>query len=254
MRPVRLLCSLRTVMTCALPALVLTISGWRFRIMPALFAAFCPERCRWPGCPQWSSLLTGRSLSSRIRGRLVRLRPRQSGPPWTYLWCLGGDPSGTDPRDCPLSGSAFDGAGPDESPPSVSPGGWWTWFGLRCLSGGAGEPVSAAIRTALGRLQLDVPPAQSSPFSAFFRRRDAKAAFVVPPSAEYVQELHACWTDTRAFSRLTADGRALAAMQEAPKFGLDCMPPVESAIASLIVPPDEVLRPNAHCPCCGKFF
>ncbi|MEQ2173337.1 hypothetical protein GOODEAATRI_031149, partial [Goodea atripinnis] len=114
--------------------------------------------------------------------------------------------------------------------------------------GGAGEPVSAAIKTALGRLQLDVPLAQPAPSSTFSRCRDAEAAFVVPPSAEYVQELHACWTDTRAFSRPTADGRALAAMHEAPKFGLGCMPPVESAIASLIVPPDEALRTNARCP------
>ncbi|MEQ2158236.1 hypothetical protein GOODEAATRI_010213, partial [Goodea atripinnis] len=68
---------------------------------------------------------------------------------------------------------------------------------------GAGEAVSAAIETALGRLQLDVSLAQPAPSSAFFRRRDAEAAFVVPPSAEYVQELHACWMDTRAFSRLT---------------------------------------------------
>ncbi|MED6243841.1 hypothetical protein ATANTOWER_028119 [Ataeniobius toweri] len=37
-------------------------------------------------------------------------------------------------------------------------------------------------------------------------------------------------------------------MHEAPKFGLGCMPPVESAIASLIVPPDEALMPNACCP------
>ncbi|MEQ2181274.1 hypothetical protein GOODEAATRI_009733 [Goodea atripinnis] len=91
-------------------------------------------------------------------------------------------------------------------------------------------------------------PSQSTPSSAFFRRRDAEAAFVVSPSAEYVQELHACWTDTRVFSLPTADGMALAAMHEVPKFGLGCMPPVESAIASLIVPPDEALRPNARCP------
>ncbi|KAK5599373.1 hypothetical protein CRENBAI_021923 [Crenichthys baileyi] len=114
--------------------------------------------------------------------------------------------------------------------------------------GAAGEPVSAAIRTALGHLQLDVPLAQSALSSAFFRNRDAEAAFVVPTLAKYVQELHACWTDTRAFSRPTADGRALAAMHEVPKFGLGCMPPVESAITSLIVPPDEALRPNARCP------
>ncbi|MEQ2185321.1 hypothetical protein GOODEAATRI_017014 [Goodea atripinnis] len=67
-------------------------------------------------------------------------------------------------------------------------------------------------------------------------------------SVECVQELHACWTDTRAFSRPTADERALAAMHEAPKFGLGYIPPVESAIASLIVLPNEALRPNARCP------
>ncbi|MEQ2224831.1 hypothetical protein ILYODFUR_011540, partial [Ilyodon furcidens] len=121
-------------------------------------------------------------------------------------------------------------------------------LGSSASQGVAGEPVSAAIRTALGRLQLEVPPAQSAPSSAFFRRSDAEANFVVPPSAEYVQELHACWADTKAFSHLTADGRALAAMHEAPKFGLGCMAPVVSANASLIVPPDEVLRPNARCP------
>ncbi|MEQ2177034.1 hypothetical protein GOODEAATRI_034410, partial [Goodea atripinnis] len=99
-----------------------------------------------------------------------------------------------------------------------------------------------------GGLQLDVPLAQPAPSSAFFRNRDAEGAFVVPPSAEYVQELHACWTDTRAFSRPTANDRALAAMYEAPKFGMGCMPPVESAIGSLIVPPNEALSPNARCP------
>ncbi|MEQ2176738.1 hypothetical protein GOODEAATRI_031075, partial [Goodea atripinnis] len=69
--------------------------------------------------------------------------------------------------------------------------------GSGASQGGAGEPVSSAIRTALGRLQLDVPPPQSAPSSAFFRRRDAEAAFVVPPSVEYIQELHACWMDSR---------------------------------------------------------
>ncbi|MEQ2169046.1 hypothetical protein GOODEAATRI_020875, partial [Goodea atripinnis] len=77
-------------------------------------------------------------------------------------------------------------------------------FGFWCLPGKCGGPVSAAIKTALGRLQLDVPLAQPAPSSAFFRRRDAEAAFVVPPSVVYVQELHACWTNTRGFSHPTA--------------------------------------------------
>ncbi|MEQ2175046.1 hypothetical protein GOODEAATRI_014224, partial [Goodea atripinnis] len=105
-------------------------------------------------------------------------------------------------------------------------GSWTSGSGSGASQGCTGEPVSAAIKTALGRLQLDVPLAQPAPSSAFFRRCDAEAAFVVPPSVEYIQELHACWTDTRAFSCPTADGRAQAAMHEAPKFGLGCMSPV----------------------------
>ncbi|MEQ2179937.1 hypothetical protein GOODEAATRI_030421, partial [Goodea atripinnis] len=57
--------------------------------------------------------------------------------------------------------------------------------------GGAGEPVSMAIRTALGRLQLDAPPAQSAPSSTFFRCHNAKVAFMVPSSVEYIWTLHA---------------------------------------------------------------
>lgn len=111
-----------------------------------------------------------------------------------------------------------------------------------------GESVTSAIRTALARLQISVPQAQPTASSAFFRRSRSETAFVVPPSAEYVRELHACWSDTKALSRLTTDGRVLAAMQEAPKVGLGQMPAVEPGIASLIIPPDEALRPNARCP------
>ncbi|MEQ2159484.1 hypothetical protein GOODEAATRI_023376, partial [Goodea atripinnis] len=48
-------------------------------------------------------------------------------------------------------------------------------------------------------------------------------------------------SDDDAVSRLTCNGNALAAMQDTPKFGLGHMPPVETAIASLIVAPDEAL-------------
>lgn len=106
----------------------------------------------------------------------------------------------------------------------------------------------AALRTALARLQLDTPPAQPSAPSAFFRRLSSTSSFIVPPSAEYISQLHACWTDTKAFVKPTADGRALASMQDAASFGLDRMPSVEPAVASLIVPPDEALRSDARCP------
>ncbi|KAK7905160.1 hypothetical protein WMY93_017767 [Mugilogobius chulae] len=114
--------------------------------------------------------------------------------------------------------------------------------------GDSDHSAVSAIRTALARLQLDAQPVQTAASSAFFRRQSSTASFVVPPSEEYIKELHACWADTRLFSRPTADGRALASMQDAPKFGLGHMPSVESTVASLIVSPDEALRPNARCP------
>ncbi|CAL9683629.1 unnamed protein product [Knipowitschia caucasica] len=110
------------------------------------------------------------------------------------------------------------------------------------------EPVTAAIRMALAHLKLDVPQCDAGPSSAFFRRQSASSGFSVPPSAEYVKELHACWTDTRVFSRPNSDGRALASMQAPDKVGLGHMPAVEPAIASLIVHPEEALRTNARCP------
>ena len=45
---------------------------------------------------------------------------------------------------------------------------------------------------ALARLQLDVPQAQQAPTSAFFMRGPAPATFTVPPSDEYLRELHVC--------------------------------------------------------------
>ena len=84
--------------------------------------------------------------------------------------------------------------------------------------------MDAIIRMALACLQLDIPQAQLAPTSAFFRRGPAPATFTVPPSDEYLRELHAA------------------------KFGLAHMPPVKPAIAALIVLHDEALRPDARCP------
>lgn len=117
-----------------------------------------------------------------------------------------------------------------------------------CSQEGGDDSATSAIRLALARLQLDVPLVQPAASSAFFRRQSTASSFAVPPSDEYIKELHACWSDTRAFSKPTSDGRALASMQDAPKFGLGRMPAVEPAIASLIVAPDEAMRSNARCP------
>lgn len=109
--------------------------------------------------------------------------------------------------------------------------------------------MRAIMRTALERLHMDLPQqAEAAPASAFFRRRPAPTTFAIPHSEDYLKELQACWRDTKARSRLSADGRTLAAMHNAAGIGLDCMPAVEPAIASLIVSPDEALRRDVRCP------
>lgn len=75
------------------------------------------------------------------------------------------------------------------------------------------------------------------PVSAFFRHQLIQNTFVVPPSEDYIKELQACWTDTKAFSHSTSDTQALVSSMA--KHGLDHMPAMESAVASLIVSPDE---------------
>ncbi|XP_062279213.1 uncharacterized protein LOC133984014 [Scomber scombrus] len=117
-----------------------------------------------------------------------------------------------------------------------------------CGAGSEDSSMGAIICMALARLQLDVPQAQLAPASVFFRRGPAPATFTVPPSDEYLRELHACLRDTRALSHATFDGRTLAAMQDAAKFGLAHMPAVEPTKAAVIVSPDEALRPDARCP------
>ena len=109
--------------------------------------------------------------------------------------------------------------------------------------------MRAVLWTALEKLNLDIPQqAESAPASAFFRRRPASTAFAVPHAEDYLKELQACWGDSKALSRLSADGRMLAAMHDAAGVGLDHMPPIEPVIASLVVSPDEALRREARCP------
>ncbi|CAL8383137.1 unnamed protein product [Arctogadus glacialis] len=94
-----------------------------------------------------------------------------------------------------------------------------------------GKPMGVVIRTALARLGLDAPQEDLAQPSAFFRCSPATAPFSVPPSEEYLKELHVCW---KALPRPSASAWALAAMRDPAQYGLGRMPPVEPAIASLI--------------------
>lgn len=79
-----------------------------------------------------------------------------------------------------------------------------------CSQGGD-ESASASLRVALHRLNV-VPTEQTAVSNAFFRRQTPAPSFSVLPSADYLRELHACWSDTKAFSKPISDGRVLASM------------------------------------------
>lgn len=86
------------------------------------------------------------------------------------------------------------------------------------------------------------------PHNAFFRGAVEQTAFVVPPSAPYIEELQSCWVDPRQLSHRPSDCRALSAMQDASTYGLEAMPSIEPSVAALVLSPDEALRPHARCP------
>ncbi|MEQ2175177.1 hypothetical protein GOODEAATRI_015427, partial [Goodea atripinnis] len=116
-------------------------------------------------------------------------------------------------------------------------------------SGPSDGSMREVMYMALRQLQLELPLGElSASGSAFFRRGWPPTPFSVPPSEKYLRELHACWQEPRALSRLSTDGRVLVAMHKSVKAGLDRMPAVESVVASLIVSPDEALRPDVRCP------
>ncbi|KAK7898748.1 hypothetical protein WMY93_019601 [Mugilogobius chulae] len=111
------------------------------------------------------------------------------------------------------------------------------------------SPVQSALRMALDCLKVAAPQQPASvPESAFFRHGRASTTFAVPHSEDYLRELHTCWRDPTSLSRLSADGRLLASMFNSSQAGLDRMPPVEPAIAALIVSPEEALRHTVRCP------
>ncbi|KAK0136957.1 hypothetical protein N1851_026823 [Merluccius polli] len=99
------------------------------------------------------------------------------------------------------------------------------------LQGAADTSMAGIMRGALARLGLDAPQTDPGQTSAFFRRKPAPATFTVPPSEEYGPfPLHHGCPDLGS------------------QVGLGRMLPVEPAIASLILAPDEALRPDARCP------
>ena len=119
----------------------------------------------------------------------------------------------------------------------------------RVDSGPNSASIKPVIKMALARLGLDQTPAAAAPpKNVFFRRAPPQAAFSVPPSEQYVKELHKCWGDPRSMTHRVSDARALASMQDADTYGLGSMPSPEPSIASLICTPDEACRPVSRCP------
>ncbi|XP_073732565.1 uncharacterized protein [Misgurnus anguillicaudatus] len=108
--------------------------------------------------------------------------------------------------------------------------------------------VQPVLKAALARLGLDTAPAAVPKPNVFFRGSTQPSTWVMPPSAPYIEELQRCWADPRRLSHLPRDCRVLAAMQDAPTYGLQNMPNIEPPVAALVLSPNEALRPDARCP------
>ncbi|MEQ2169471.1 hypothetical protein GOODEAATRI_025558 [Goodea atripinnis] len=113
-----------------------------------------------------------------------------------------------------------------------------------------GEPSDDSLREvvcmALRQLHLELPLGEEfASGSAFFQARTGSFSLFCP---SHLKELHACWRDPRVLSRLSTDGQVLTDMHVSVKAGLDRMPAVEPAVASLIVSRDEALCPDVRCP------
>lgn len=107
--------------------------------------------------------------------------------------------------------------------------------------------VKQTIQMALSKLGIDNSPAGIAPSSAFFKTTQ-KLDFNIPASQPYIEELHRCWADPRSLTHFSQDLRALSSMHDAAQYGLSRMPPVDTAIASLVVAPADAARPEARCP------
>ncbi|MEQ2186596.1 hypothetical protein GOODEAATRI_030277 [Goodea atripinnis] len=103
------------------------------------------------------------------------------------------------------------------------------------------DVLSLAASASQFRDEEEVQSSQASETSSFSLQSAAGADGLLLPFLSLHQR---SWWDPRALSRLSTDGRVLAAMHESVKAGLDCMPAVEPTVASLIVSRDEALCPD----------
>ncbi len=71
--------------------------------------------------------------------------------------------------------------------------------------------------------------------------------FAIPQSPNFTEVFSQAFKSTHS-TRLDRVSRLLAAIKDLGPIGLGLMPPIEPAVASLIVPPDEALRQDLRCP------
>ncbi len=71
--------------------------------------------------------------------------------------------------------------------------------------------------------------------------------FTIPQSPDFTEVFSQVFKSAHS-TRLDRVSHLLAAMEDPETIGLGPMPPLEPAVASLIVPPDKALRQDPRCP------
>lgn len=127
---------------------------------------------------------------------------------------------------------------------------------LYTVSGSGSESESGAsvamsmrgnIKMALAKLNLDVPNAQSGPTNLLCRSVPGSKEVIIPHCKDFTEVVSAAFRSALSF-RPDRVARMLSDMSAPDTTGLGSMPALEPCVASLIVSPDEALRPDVRCP------
>lgn len=140
-----------------------------------------------------------------------------------------------------LPGSPRSGASFDDAPSSV--------FSDEHGDGRTHGPQSVLATITSALAQRGLQPLQSNTgVSAYFRQPSIDASSVIPKCDAFVDEFQTAFKTAAARAHPTSVARAMSNMADAGLFGLDTMPAVDPCVASLVVSPDEAVRPQVRCP------
>lgn len=112
---------------------------------------------------------------------------------------------------------------------------------------GINHTLSGAIRMALSKLNMEPLSRATMQTNRLCRLPMQSNDLTIPPCDDFIKMFTEALKEANT-SRMDRATRLFAAMAEPSAAGLGPMPPVEPAVVSLVVSPDEALRTDPRCP------